>query len=302
MAIETGHLNVFPPQLISNGDLMNPSNHGNAFAVNQQRSSSGFSFCQTLPGNLLPIYESRLCDSVQPKTSMIADSGNTFNIRKRDRDSMDQLYEASNSPVLHQIRQHQFEIDSIISQHTKKIRVELEERQKQHARLVLATIGDAVTKKLKEKDDQIQRMGKLNLVLQERLKSLYVENHLWRDMAQTNEATAISLRTNLEQVLAHVSESVGVGGGAVPEVEEDVESCCGSNDYGRDNEDADGGNNRLYSDRTCSRCGERESTVLLMPCRHLCLCYICGSGCHGLKSCPVCNCAMNGTLHVNMSS
>ncbi|CAA3025216.1 BOI-related E3 ubiquitin- ligase 1-like [Olea europaea subsp. europaea] len=320
MAIETGHLNVFPPQLISNGDLMNSSNHGNnAFAVNPQRGSTGFGFRQALPGNLVPIYDS------QAKTSLIPDSS----IRKRARDSMDRFYEVSNSSpatqkfntisqfpsfagegVLHQMQQHHLEIDNIISRHTKKIGVELEVKQKQHTRAVLATIGETVTKKLKEKDEQIQKLAKLNLVLQERVKSLYVENHLWRDMAQTNEATAMSLRTNLEQVLAHVSEEHhsggGVGGGPPEVVEEDAESCCGSSDYGRDiqivNEDANCRKNRLLSDRTCKRCGERESTVLLMPCRHLCLCYICGSGCHGLKACPVCNCTVNGTLHVNTSS
>ncbi|CAA3010773.1 BOI-related E3 ubiquitin- ligase 1-like [Olea europaea subsp. europaea] len=301
---------------------MNVYHHGdNNFAVNPQRGSSGFAFRQALPGDFvpnLPIYDS------QAKTSIITDT----NIRKRGRDSMDQYYEASNSSpanqknngipqfpsfagegFLHQMQQHHLEIDNIISQYSKKMRVELEERQKQHTGFVLATIGEAVTKKLKEKDEQIQKMAKLNLVLQERVKSLYVENHLWRDMAQTNEATAMSLRTNLEQVLAQVSEerhSDGVGPGA-QEVEEDVESCCGSSDHGiRDiqvgNEDADCGRNRRFSDRKCKRCGERESTVLLMPCRHLCLCYICGSGCHGLEACPVCNCAMNGTLHVNMSS
>lgn len=154
-------------------------------------------------------------------------------------------------------------------------------------------------KKLKEKDEQIQRMGKLNLVLQERVKSLYVENQLWRDLAQTNEATANSLRSNLEQVLQHV------GGGEERisyAVEDDAESCCGSSDGGggRDaeaqyKEEGNGG------DRRCRMCGERESCVLLLPCRHLCLCSVCGSGPQQLPSCPVCNSVMTATLHVNMS-
>ncbi|KAJ6358340.1 hypothetical protein OIU76_000111 [Salix suchowensis] len=47
-----------------------------------------------------------------------------------------------------------------------------------------------------------------------------------------NEATANSLRSNLEQVLAHVSEDRYVNGGRAT-VEDDAESSCGSSDYGR---------------------------------------------------------------------
>lgn len=216
---------------------------------------------------------------------------------------------------------------------TKKIRMELEERQKQHARILMAAIGDGVMKKLKEKDEQIQRMGKLNLALQERLKSLYVENQLWRDLAQTNEATANSLRINLEQVLAHVSdERLSPGGrGAEVAVEDDAESCCGSTNHGNEREaeettsagrrilagQAQGGmcsrlaieaqdkgeanvNNYSGNSRMCKICGERESCVLLLPCRHLCLCTHCGSTL--LHTCPVCNSNMNATVHINLSS
>lgn len=209
----------------------------------------------------------------------------------------------------------------------------MEERQKQHARLLVAAIGESLMKKLKEKDEQIQRMGKLNLALQERVKSLYVENQLWRNLAQTNEATANSLRTNLEQILAHVSdERLSASGfaGAAPRVEDEAESCCGSNDHlqldikeeanqetsselrtvmgteqggmrklaseAQENKDNIGNNNNWI----CRICGERESCVLLLPCRHLCLCTVCGS--HPHQNCPVCNGTMNATLHVNLSS
>lgn len=180
-------------------------------------------------------------------------------------------------------------------------------------------------KRLKEKDEQIQRMGKLNLALQERVKSLYVENQLWRDLAQTNEATANSLRTNLEQVLAHVSDerlSAALVGGGAP-AEDDVESCCGSTDHGNETDQAEEehnqqmrslagqaqdkkgeakvtGGNGVSSSRMCKACGERESCVLLLPCRHLCLCTHCGSTL--LHTCPVCNSNMNATVHVNLSS
>lgn len=239
--------------------------------------------------------------------------------------------------IFPQIQQYQYEINTIINQHvsiynfsfyhkctfivsnflgfigfliliwygdmqTKKIRIELEERQKQQARLLAAAIGEGVMKKLKEKDEQIHRLGKLNLVIQDRVKSLHMENQLLRDLAQTSEATANSLRTNLERILLHIGgEERASAGGAV---EEDVESCCGSSDRGKDTEgaqDKDEGNS-CYSDRKCKICGEREACVLLLPCRHLCLCSGCGSGSQQLQACPICNSSMTATLHVNMSS
>ncbi|GFP84189.1 E3 ubiquitin-protein ligase boi [Phtheirospermum japonicum] len=141
-------------------------------------------------------------------------------------------------------------------------------------------------RKLKEKEEQIERISKLNFVLEEKVKSLYAENQWWRDLAQTNEATANSLRVDLGQALARV--------GNERRAEDDVESCCGSSSEEED----------CYSDRRrrrCRMCGERESCVLMLPCRHLCLCDVCGSGSYQIQACPVCNSSMKATLHVNMS-
>ncbi|KAK8658882.1 hypothetical protein V6N13_029101 [Hibiscus sabdariffa] len=83
-----------------------------------------------------------------------------------------------------------------------------EERRKRQSGTLITAIQEVVMKKLEEKEYGIQRMGKLNWVLQEKvkLKSLCSEKKLWRDMAQTNEVMANFLRTDLEQILAHVGE------------------------------------------------------------------------------------------------
>ncbi|KAL3522990.1 hypothetical protein ACH5RR_015824 [Cinchona calisaya] len=365
MAVDASHLNLIPPQLMNPNRDFAYSNQGNILAYNvnagQLGSGSGIPLVPGMVENLLPLHQSLVCDSVQPKTSMNTDSGLTYNVpapRKRPRDSFEQfnnvppnLFATSHQKnnnndhlsqfpsflgeqVFPYINQYQLDIDSIISQHTKKIRMELAERQKQQAIILMGAIGEGVAKKLKEKDEQIQRMGKLNLALQERIKSIYVENQLWRDLAQTNEATANSLRTNLEQVLAHISDerlSAGGGGGGMA-VEDDAESCCGSCDHGNEREaeeetspeqqrnlagQAQGGtcsklvveaqdkdetkvNSYNGNSRMCKMCGERESCVLLLPCRHLCLCTLCGSTL--LHTCPVCKSNMNATVHLNLSS
>ncbi|KAJ6883135.1 hypothetical protein NC651_029412 [Populus alba x Populus x berolinensis] len=133
--------------------------------------------------------------------------------------------------IIFQIQQQQSEIDRFIAEHNQKVRMELEDRRKRQSRMLVSAIQGGMVKRLIEKDEEIQRMGKLNWVLQEKVKSLYVETQIWRDLAQANEATANSLRSNLEQVLAHVSEDRYVNGGGAT-VADDAESSCGSSDHG----------------------------------------------------------------------
>lgn len=182
------------------------------------------------------------------------------------------------------------------------MRLEIEEKVRKQSKEVLAWIQQQILKKLREKEEEIQMMGNLNLALQERMKTLCVENQRLRGLAHTNEAAANSLRSSLEQVLAvahatedrhNVCSAAGVG-------EEDAESCCGSGKGAAEEEAAaaeSGGGGRGLR-RACRGCGEKESCVLLLPCRHLCLCTACGSGVHG---CPICGSVMTGTVHVNMS-
>ncbi|KAF2584616.1 hypothetical protein F2Q70_00036538 [Brassica cretica] len=186
--------------------------------------------------------------------------------------------------LVSQIQQQQTDIDLFVTQQTQTLRLELEARQRTQTSSLASAVQSAFVKKLKQRDDQIVRMGKLNYVLQERVKSLYVENQILRDLAQNNEATANTLRSNLEHVLAQVDEFPATA------VEEDTVSSCGSCDG------ADGGDVTAVT-RGCKRCGERTASVLVLPCRHLCLCTVCGSAL--LQACPVCNTVMHASVHVN---
>ncbi|KAE9597322.1 hypothetical protein Lal_00007689 [Lupinus albus] len=176
------------------------------------------------------------------------------------------------------------EIDRFIALHTEKVRMELEEQNVMQSRKLVSVIQYTVEKKLMEKDEEIDRITKLNWLLQERVKSICAENQIWRELAHTNEATAISLRTNLEQVLAAQISEDHHGG------DDDAESCCGSNCGGG------GCDEVVVVGRMCKICGVRESIVLLLPCRHLCLCTMCGST---TRNCPLCYSGINASVHVN---
>ncbi|EEF28104.1 BOI-related E3 ubiquitin-protein ligase 1 [Ricinus communis] len=349
MAVEARHVHLFPSHLITNRDFLK-TNQENASNINiyDTQMDSGFTFNETMPAApFLPFYQSLACDPILAKSSVNNkdDSGLTYNVsapRKRPRDPINDfdaftvchqktkssgLLSFLDEDIIFQIQQQQSETDRLIAEHTQKVRMELEERRKKLSRMLAAAIQQGMIKKLKEKDEEVQRIGKLNWVLQERVKSLYTENQIWRELAQTNEATANTLRTNLEQVLAHVSDErrvTGGGGGcaAAATLADDAESSCGSNEYGRrtlagvGEEEADAvvkdkmavavndnssssSSNSNKTNRMCKKCGERESSVLLLPCRHLCLCTFCGSTLLG--SCPVCDSAMTGSVHVNLS-
>ncbi|KAE8656200.1 hypothetical protein F3Y22_tig00117005pilonHSYRG00111 [Hibiscus syriacus] len=326
MAVEAPHMNPFPPRLITNRGFMN---------TNQGMSNPQMDACVPLVDSMpqysqaFPLYHPLVCDPISAKTSINkADSGLTYNMnipasapRKRPRSDTFvnglESYPVSqktkltvfssllDDDVLSQIQLQQQEIERFIVEHTENVRFEVEERRNRQSRMLITAIQEGAMKKLMEKDEEIQRMGKLNWILQERVKSLYVENQLWRDMAQTNEATAKSLRTNLEQLLAHVCEERQMNCGAAASLADDAESSCDSSDEGwrkvvPPQPQVSGGCAAVgNNNRKCKKCGERESSVLLLPCRHLCLCTACGSTLVG--NCPVCASITNASVHVNMS-
>ncbi|XP_010417529.1 PREDICTED: probable BOI-related E3 ubiquitin-protein ligase 2 [Camelina sativa] len=191
------------------------------------------------------------------------------------------------------MNQQQHDIDRFVSLHMERVKYEIEEKRKRQARMIMEAIEQGLAKRLRVKEEERERIVKVNHALEERVKSLSIENQIWRDLAQTNEATANHLRTNLDQVLAQVNDlrrCAGAGGSDADnnnnEEDDAQSSCCGST-------------KAAEGRKLCRNCGEEESCVLLLPCRHLCLCGVCGSSVH---TCPICTSPKNASVHVNMSS
>lgn len=198
------------------------------------------------------------------------------------------------------------DVDRLVLQHTAKMWAELTERRRRHARQVVATVEAAAVKRLRAKEEEIQRMGRLNWALEERVKSLYVEAQVWRDLAQSNEAAANALRGELQQALdAQQARLCGGSAGAGTGADDAESCCCGENDVvaGRagaaeGEEEAGTSSSPPGHGRMCTVCGEGAAEVLLLPCRHLCACAPCAGA---ARACPACGCAKNGSVCVNFS-
>ncbi|KAK4771490.1 hypothetical protein SAY87_032022 [Trapa incisa] len=332
MAVEAWHL--FPHhQLLGNSWDMMGTIEGN---VASTASPYNLQTCYGLPLSgtttvdtmaMLPMYGSPVMDSLPPRTPLKSDSTLSYNMplpsRKRSRDLSSQILPCTmprremscssrfsflGEDISLQIEQQQLDVDRFIARHMEKVRLEIEEKRKSHTRWIMEAVEERLVKRLRSKEEELDKMVKMNWALEERVKSLCVENQIWRGQAQTNEATANALRKNLDQVLAHVKDVAGDRNGRINDggiddnnhlPADDAESCC-DNSTPEDNKVAAacveprGSGDR----RWCRSCWKEEAQVLLLPCRHLCLCAVCGSSLH---TCPVCKSAKTASVHVNVS-
>ncbi|GAB2286631.1 hypothetical protein Dimus_021025 [Dionaea muscipula] len=257
---------------------------------------------------------------VQVSRKRSRDSGTVVGMQKSSNRRMAMAgggsYSSSLAEALSlQIMQQQWEIGSLMASHTEKVKLDMEERRTAQWMRIMAAIEAAVSKELRDKQEEIVKIGKVNYALEEKIKSLCLENQILRELAQTNEATANALKTVLSQA-ANIAD--------------DAESCCGSNgdgcgheatvedddddeemirwrkvarrgsceDWEMKSKNGSRGYRRESNGNICRMCGMMECSVLLLPCRHLCVCTGCGST---IDACPVCYSAISATVLVNFS-
>lgn len=277
MAVEAHHLRLFSPQLVMDREPV----------IKVAENLPMVMLGNVEAGAAIPLAMSGFYTSAA--TTAPAESGLTVSGsggRKRGRETLSFLDEQISA----HFQQQTLDLDLLLSRHRETLRSELAERRQRFTRQLAAAIEEGVRKRLKAKEEEMERLRKLNWALEERIRTLCVENQIWRELAQTNEAAANLLRANLEQLLAaqiRIKEEQRLAG---DEAADDAESCCC------------GGNDERESAkpiaRACRSCGVREPTVFLLPCRHLCFCSTCAPN---STRCPVCNTCKSGTVHVNLS-
>ncbi|KAI5082258.1 hypothetical protein GOP47_0002379 [Adiantum capillus-veneris] len=192
--------------------------------------------------------------------------------------------------------QQQAEIDQIITHHNEQLKQALEEKRRQHTRALLELIDHSELSCARERLVEIEKIRHRNVELEDYVKKLSLESQVWMNIAQSQEALVTSLRSNLEQVVAQSNEKAK---GRFGESDaEDAESCIYGASLAVNAVDLQAQEIReLKEQRSCRNCKKESISVLILPCRHLCLCTDCDPT---IGNCPVCGTSKDASVRVYM--
>lgn len=172
----------------------------------------------------------------------------------------------------------------------EQLRRALAEKRQRHYRALLSAAEEAVAQRLREKEAEVEKATRRNAELEARAAQLSVEAQVWQAKARAQEAAAVSLQAQLQQtIMCHGGGEDG-GGGVSCAVEgqaEDAESAY-----------VDPDRVEAAARPKCRGCGKRVATVVVLPCRHLCICTECDAH---FRACPVCLTLKNSTVEVFLS-
>lgn len=179
-----------------------------------------------------------------------------------------------------QLKQQSDELNYFLQSQAEHLRRTLAEKRRRHYRALLGAAEEAVAHTLREKDAEVEKAARRNAELEAQWAQLSSEAQLWRAQAQAQEAHAAALQAQIQQA------NVMAGGALQQDREGAGLSCTGGGDA-EDSESAyvDPVSERRVNSLSCKVCRKRFASVVLLPCRHLCVC----TECDGVVSaCPLC--------------
>uniref|UniRef100_A0A0D9XSS3 RING-type domain-containing protein n=1 Tax=Leersia perrieri TaxID=77586 RepID=A0A0D9XSS3_9ORYZ len=191
------------------------------------------------------------------------------------------------------------DIDAVVRMECERMRAGLEQARKRQCQAVVRAATAIVARRLREKEAELDAARRRAADLEERLRQASGEAQAWCGVARSNEAVAAGLRATLDHLLlraaapaAQIAEGFGdsdpiLATGAA----DDAQSCCFETKVACDGAEA----TSPAAKWSCKSCGDGDATVLLLPCRHLCLCKACEPK---LDACPVCLAAKNASVHI----
>lgn len=224
-----------------------------------------------------------------------------------------------------QLSQHQEELNQLIKAQADHLRQALEDRAQRQSKGLLAAVERGLSKRLQEKDAEMESVTKRNMELEDTVKQLSLETQLWQSKAKNNEAMIAILRANLQQAVLvqhqNREQQSRLEGCGDSELDDAASLYIDDNPHAqqmramaslRKNHyvsPASGlmkstphssmmNDNEVTLMRACRRCKAKEASVVLLPCLHLCLCVACKDEC---ERCPLCSSLKSASVEVFLS-
>jgi E3 ubiquitin-protein ligase BOI-like protein len=174
----------------------------------------------------------------------------------------------------------------------EQLRRTLAEKRQRHYRALLGAAEESIARRLREKEMEIEKATRRNAELEARATQLSIDAQVWQAKVRTQEVTAASLQAQLQQAIMNGGlaqdsrrgdDGIGCPGGVEGQTQaEDAESAYVDPDRVT----------VVPGGPSCKACRKRMASVVLLPCRHLCVCTECDQV---VPACPLC-------LHVRNSS
>ncbi|XP_072963785.1 BOI-related E3 ubiquitin-protein ligase 1-like [Typha angustifolia] len=186
-----------------------------------------------------------------------------------------------------QINLQRVEIEKFLHAQGEQLRRTLAETRQRHYRALLCVAEEAAARRLRGKEAEVELAARRGAELEGRLARLRAESMTWQAKALSGQAAAAALHTQLQRAAAAAAEP--------------REELCGESAPADDAESAHVDPVRVEPDRACRSCRFKPASVVVFPCRHLCLCEVCNVDSAGDDFCPVCRCVRSGSVQVFLS-
>lgn len=203
------------------------------------------------------------------------------------------------------------DIEQEIKVYGQRMRQDLEKKTVNHMRAIIVAMDGGIRKMIKRKDDELERARSTNEKLEKRVKELEEEGRQWKEYARKSEMLAWNLRYRIETAMMKIEankQSKMEGCGESQELVNCASSCNPqekqNHGIGQDQEHQNLSNQQKlqqYLNKTqpsCKLCRANHVCILLLPCRHLCLCKSCEAL---LDHCPLCQVIKNASIQVYLS-
>ncbi|XP_039822235.1 probable BOI-related E3 ubiquitin-protein ligase 3 [Panicum virgatum] len=198
------------------------------------------------------------------------------------------------------------EVDALVRAECERLRAGLEQARERQRQALARAAEAGAARALRAREAELGAARRRAAELEERLRQAAAEGQAWCGLARSNEAVAAGLRAALDALLLRgagagaapaqaAEEGFGESSGAAPAAAaDDAQSRCLVEAEAEDA--AAAATSATAASRwTCRACGGGEASVLLLPCRHLCLCKACEPR---AEACPVCLAPKSASIHV----